>query len=833
MAGGVVFGRPPSLLLQPGSYTLVDASALAYSAPFAWNLVFVAGAALGGTPMTPYAFNDPYQALQVFGVGSPLTDGIRMAFRGGSRGGSQGGAPVVIAMRVDNTEQARGSLAAANGGPGLEAIFKDFGGYGNTYALSFYPGSVAGYMAVLEGQFLDGRDFRQVIDNESSFSRLVRRINEETPINLTVTSGGERADQTIQIATSQLDGRANVTYAGDPDPVVLSTDTYGYQYPASLLQNSVDSFLITWDGSLPAELPTEVMIADSLPADFNGTFPITGSQAAYQKIIANTQITATAYGADVYRWKLQAGTWGAGLARIGQIFEIATGPRAGTYQILHFEYDGLAADTTRTVRKLATYAQAEGAVATLTLDFWPSFRLNKTQPAQKALASLEPGNGQLPRGGHYLTVVVGPADDESTVYLSTEIGDNIEGVAQRLTNLINQSEEMARYVVASFSYNSETYTATITLTAVEYGIDPNLYGVKLLTNVQTELLGTTNGNTLTGGIDPPPPMDAQGNITGSLFFAGGFDSVPTYQRWLECIEAIKYVHLRYMVPLTDNIGVQAAFADHAELSSSTPKRRERVAIVGHGLGWNLDKVKQRSEFFNSERVCFVTPGIQTDDGLTGNLRMYPSFYTAAQVAGIAAAEGNGITDPITHTFLRNVNRLEKYFHSGSLELDSLIQAGALVIERDPPLTRPSQGFRVVRGITTWRISRPSGFKSNLFEELSHLNQSDYIAQRIRQLTEDLFVGRPLLPEVLDEIRITVNLELLRLATEKVMWGYMEKATRVSINQTNQTALDVYYEVMIAPSLNFILAHQMLIPIPRLQASVGGTSGRLPQNVGQV
>jgi len=69
MATGVVFGRPVSRILQPGAYTQVDASALELAQDFAPNVVCVIGAALGGTPLTTYAFKNASQAQQVFGAG--------------------------------------------------------------------------------------------------------------------------------------------------------------------------------------------------------------------------------------------------------------------------------------------------------------------------------------------------------------------------------------------------------------------------------------------------------------------------------------------------------------------------------------------------------------------------------------------------------------------------------------------------------------------------------------------------------------------------------------------------------------------------------------------
>lgn len=83
MASGVLFGSPKSLIVQPGAYSQVIASGLDIAPAFAFNVVCVIGAALGGEPMVPYYFNDPVQAQAVFGSGTPLAEAIRFAFRGG------------------------------------------------------------------------------------------------------------------------------------------------------------------------------------------------------------------------------------------------------------------------------------------------------------------------------------------------------------------------------------------------------------------------------------------------------------------------------------------------------------------------------------------------------------------------------------------------------------------------------------------------------------------------------------------------------------------------------------------------------------------------------
>lgn len=799
MASGVVFGRPVSRILQPGAYTQVDASALELAQDFAPNVVCVIGAALGGEPLKTYAFQNPSQAQQVFGAGSPLGTAITLAFRGGVKGG----APLVLGVRADNAGQASGVLT--DNGTTVQGTFKDFGGYGNTYSIQFLPGSIQGTQALILGTFLDGTEYRQTIDNEPSFSNLLQRISQESPIDVAAIAGGTRASQTLTLATSTDDGRAVLTTDADVD---LTTAGYFYQYPASLLANTTDSLVVSYDGANPTGTPATIAISSALPASAEGTYTVVRKVDSYNLPLTNLGVSLTAYGSNIYRFTLAGSdTWqhadGKGL--IGSTFSIAAGDAAGQYQIVHYEWDGTGQDKVRTVQKLNTGAIAAGTVASVTLAFRPSLVLDPaSQPATEALETQLPANGILYRGGQHISASLSVPDNPAgalAVFYSTQPGDTIEGVGQEVARLINESSEWADYAIAAAVYDAGTYTSTITLTAMQPGVVANRWTTNILVNVQALVLVSAGGVTLEGGIDPLPP-------SGSILMTGGYDSVPTLGRWLDALDLIEYTPLRYLVPAgTTDSGVQAAFADHCRLSSSSAKRRERICILGHGLGWTQEQIRIRAETFNSERVVFVSPGLRMPDLVTGLQRTYSSALAAtALVAGMLAAEGNGVSDPITHTFLTGVTEAEIKYQSGSPELDQAIISGVLTIERDPTLVRESRGYRVTRGITTSR-------SSVVFEQISIINQSDYVAQVIRDMEETLFIGKALDGSTLALIRESINLALDRLSGQSIIYGFDPSATIVSLNQANRSAIDATYKIFPAPAIDFILNSQLLFPIP--------------------
>jgi hypothetical protein len=200
------------------------------------------------------------------------------------------------------------------------------------------------------------------------------------------------------------------------------------------------------------------------------------------------------------------------------------------------------------------------------------------------------------------------------------------------------------------------------------------------------------------------------------------------------------------------------------------------------------------------------------DFVTGAQRTYSSAYAAAPlVAGMLAAEGNGVSDPITHTFFTNLTDVEIAYQPGSLELDQAIISGVLTIERDPTLVRESRGFRVTRGITTARSSA-------VFEQISIINQSDYVAQVIRDMEDTLFIGRALEPSTLSLIRESINLTLDRLSGNGIIYGFDPSFTVVSLNKTNRSAIDATYKIYPAPAIDFILNSQLLFPVPDTEAT---------------
>ncbi len=125
---------------------------------------------------------------------------------------------------------------------------------------------------------------------------------------------------------------------------------------------------------------------------------------------------------------------------------------------------------------------------------------------------------------------------------------------------------------------------------------------------------------------------------------------------------------------------------HCQSASTDAIKRDRIAVVGSTLGASLDDI--RGHNFDSDRLVYIAPGIQTFDDAGGVQVTLPGAYAAAAVAGLLASYSPQIS--LTNKPI-SVDGLE--FKFTSPELTQLVQSRVLALE-------VRQGHRVVKGITT-------------------------------------------------------------------------------------------------------------------------------------
>jgi hypothetical protein len=186
---------------------------------------------------------------------------------------------------------------------------------------------------------------------------------------------------------------------------------------------------------------------------------------------------------------------------------------------------------------------------------------------------------------------------------------------------------------------------------------------------------------------------------------------------------------------------------HCDAASTDEVKRDRIAVVGSGVGATLDTILGHP--LSSDRVIFVAPGIVATDRTSGQDVTLPGAYAAAAVAGLLA----GLPAHVSPTNkVVNVGGLERSFTQA--ELKQLVQARVLALEA-------RQGFRVVRGLTT---SDPP------FHEITTRRIVDFAKFGVRSAANP-YIGLLNNQRVRGALRATVNSFLTNMVNDEMLVSY--------------------------------------------------------------
>jgi phage tail sheath protein FI len=159
-------------------------------------------------------------------------------------------------------------------------------------------------------------------------------------------------------------------------------------------------------------------------------------------------------------------------------------------------------------------------------------------------------------------------------------------------------------------------------------------------------------------------------------------------------------------------------------------------VVGHNLA--------------SDRVVFVTPGIQAVDTPTQTEVSLPGSYAAAAVAGLISTFDPEVS-PTNKTLA--VDALEYAFDAA--HLTELVQARVLALE-------PRSGFRIVKGITT--------DTTGAFSQISIRRIVDYAKRGVRSAAEP-YIGLLNDERVRDAMHATINSFLAEMLKDEMLESY--------------------------------------------------------------
>lgn len=203
-------------------------------------------------------------------------------------------------------------------------------------------------------------------------------------------------------------------------------------------------------------------------------------------------------------------------------------------------------------------------------------------------------------------------------------------------------------------------------------------------------------------------------------------------------------------------GQDASFADeldaHCQNASTDAIKHDRIGVIGSGLGaaGSLDAV--RGHTIASDRIVFVSPGVQVNDsaGPGQPLVNLPGSYAAAAIAGRLAFYP-------AHVSLTN----KTLAVSGLTEIYTPPQLAQLQKARVLPLER-RQGFRIVRGITT--------STNTAWLQVTTRRIVDYAKYGVRSAAEP-YIGLLNNSRVRGAMRATVNSFLAEMVEDEMLVSY--------------------------------------------------------------
>ncbi|KIH77065.1 Phage tail sheath protein [Geoalkalibacter ferrihydriticus] len=201
-------------------------------------------------------------------------------------------------------------------------------------------------------------------------------------------------------------------------------------------------------------------------------------------------------------------------------------------------------------------------------------------------------------------------------------------------------------------------------------------------------------------------------------------------------------------------GQDHGFADeldaHCQNASSDAIRKDRIAVVGSGVGADLDAI--RGHNVASDRVIFVAPGIKvTDTAATPPVEAtLPGAYAAAAVAGLLASFSAHIS--LTNKTVR-VGGLERKFTAA--ELTQLVQARVLTLEQ-------RQGLRIVKAITT--------STNTAWHQITTRRIVDYAKFGVRSAANP-YIGLLNNERVRGAMRTTINSFLTEMVNDEMLISY--------------------------------------------------------------
>ena len=642
----------------PGSYTQIDASALASIGLGANGIVAIVGTGEGGKPYTAtteatdfLSFTRPEQAQSTFRSGD-LREGCAMLFSPSSDADIPGGAVQVIAMKANPATQSTATFANSTGNA-MTLTSRDYGAFTGQINVSIAAGTVAGkkVTVVFEDKIEIGDNLGGT--NIFTIKYLNSLANGWGAMTAQVITGGyvkvaatraSMAGKDGDITDLSASGTVNVVSASAGDTtqqvIVYGLAADGTAQSETFTLNGITevvgakTFLISsvWGARVIGTVAGAVTVKKTAGA----TILVTGtganpSKGLYlgQAMYAGSVLTLVSSGASI-KIIVVEGKSATGATQLEKIILTGTSSVAGT---------AVWSEITAIVNGDMEAAQTLTATATL--------QTTATQTTIQKVADFynARNNGT---DGFTFTLVTG-----------------------------NTS-----FVPANLDVNT---SATSCYSPTTPGFKADLFACIDWCNNSGSL---TTAAAVAGAKDGAPT-----NTTNPVYLAGGVEGTTTTTDYQNCLNLLKKVYVNSIVLLTSDAAVHAMLKSHCDYMAG-PGRMERDGFVGVMTSTALPtKTEYKAAIVNLNnrniRACGQAIKRYATDGV---LTEFASPFQACVLAGMQAGASVGL--PLTHKYANVVALRQDSSWNPADDSEEMIQGGACFMEST------ALGRRVVRNVTT-------------------------------------------------------------------------------------------------------------------------------------
>jgi hypothetical protein len=234
------------------------------------------------------------------------------------------------------------------------------------------------------------------------------------------------------------------------------------------------------------------------------------------------------------------------------------------------------------------------------------------------------------------------------------------------------------------------------------------------------------------------PLLGGGNGEGGADYGAGLDELLT-------------IDAHVIVAAGQDVAAAGSALDaHCQNASTDTIKRDRIGVVGSGVGADLDAILGAANSLGSDRIVMVAPGIVVRDAAASppvDVEL-PGSFAAAAVAGLIAGLPAHVSP--TNKVVRVTSVVPEF---SPPELALLVQSRVLALTR-------RQGVRVVKGITT----------STVIPQISVRRIVDFAKYGVRSAANP-YIGLLNNERVRGAMRATINGFLAQMVLDEMLVSY--------------------------------------------------------------